>query len=78
MPVESEKLPSLGMLLCSGYTDERSRWHAIEEKKFRFLQKPYPPPNSSGPCRRCWLRTMRLRPDVSKPWYKSVSVEVFC
>jgi PAS domain S-box-containing protein len=34
--------PGLPVLLCSGYTDERSRWIAIEEKGFHFLQKPYP------------------------------------
>jgi len=34
--------PDLAVLLCSGYTDERSRWHTIAEKKFPFLQKPYP------------------------------------
>ena len=33
--------PGLLVLLCSGYTDERSRWHAIEEKKYRLMQKPY-------------------------------------
>ncbi|TAN36135.1 MAG: PAS domain S-box protein [Verrucomicrobia bacterium] len=42
----SEKIlaqqPGLPVLLCSGYTDERSRWAAIEEKGFHFLQKPYP------------------------------------
>ena len=37
-----EKKPSLAVLLCSGYTDDRSRWHAIAEKKYNFLQKPYP------------------------------------
>ena len=36
-----QKQPDLAVLLCSGYADERSRWHAIAEKKFRFLQKPY-------------------------------------
>ena len=34
--------PHLAVVLCSGYTDERSRWRAIEEKKYIFLQKPYP------------------------------------
>ncbi|MCX7007490.1 MAG: response regulator, partial [Kiritimatiellaeota bacterium] len=37
-----QKKPGLAVLLCSGYTDERSRWHAIADKKFHFLQKPYP------------------------------------
>jgi PAS domain S-box-containing protein len=36
------KKPGLAVLLCSGYTDQRSRWQAIAEKKFPFLQKPYP------------------------------------
>ena len=31
------------VILASGYTDERSRWDAITEKKFPFLQKPYTP-----------------------------------
>jgi CheY-like chemotaxis protein len=34
--------PTLPVLLCSGYSDERSRWSAIAEKKFHYLQKPYP------------------------------------
>ncbi len=34
--------PALRVLLCSGYTDERSRWQAIEKKGFRFIHKPYP------------------------------------
>ncbi len=33
--------PSVAALLCSGYTDERSRWHLIEEENLAFLQKPY-------------------------------------
>ena len=37
-----QQKPDLAVLLCSGYTDERSRWHAIAEKKIPFLQKPYP------------------------------------
>ena len=37
-----QKKPGLAVLLCSGYTDERSRWHIIEKQDFRFLQKPYP------------------------------------
>lgn len=36
-----EKRPDLAVLLCSGYTDERSRWAAIVQRGFRFLQKPY-------------------------------------
>ena len=34
--------PGLPVLLCSGYTDDRARWSAIENKKYVFLQKPYP------------------------------------
>lgn len=34
--------PDLPVLLCSGYTDERARWTAIEQQRFHFLQKPYP------------------------------------
>jgi CheY-like chemotaxis protein len=34
--------PGLPALLCSGYTDSRSRWRAIEERNIPFLQKPYP------------------------------------
>ena len=34
--------PGLPVLLCSGYTDERTRWTAIEEQRFHFLPKPYP------------------------------------
>lgn len=33
--------PQLPVLLCSGYSDERSRWSAIAEKNHHFLQKPY-------------------------------------
>jgi PAS domain S-box-containing protein len=33
--------PDLPVLLCSGYTDERSRLTAINEKGYLFLQKPY-------------------------------------
>ena len=39
--VRSRK-PDIPVLLCSGYTDERSRWSSIQEKGFLFLQKPYP------------------------------------
>ena len=34
--------PGLPALLCSGYTDSRSRWHVIEERNIPFIQKPYP------------------------------------
>jgi PAS domain S-box-containing protein len=36
------KAPHLDVLLCSGYTDERSHWNTIENRGFHFLQKPYP------------------------------------
>ncbi|MBN2102495.1 response regulator [bacterium] len=36
-----EKKKNLKILLCSGYTDEKSRWPVIRERGFRFLQKPY-------------------------------------
>jgi len=33
--------PDMRILLCSGYTDQKSQWPVIREKGFRFLQKPY-------------------------------------
>jgi two-component system cell cycle sensor histidine kinase/response regulator CckA len=33
--------PKMKILLCSGYTDQKSQWPIIREKGFRFLQKPY-------------------------------------
>jgi PAS domain S-box-containing protein len=33
--------PDLQILVSSGYTDQKSQWPAIQEKGFRFLQKPY-------------------------------------
>ena len=33
--------PGLPILLSSGYTDQKSQWPVIQEKGFRFLQKPY-------------------------------------
>ncbi|MEC4684134.1 MAG: GAF domain-containing protein [Nitrospirota bacterium] len=33
--------PDLQVLLSSGYTDQKSQWRLIRERKFRFLQKPY-------------------------------------
>jgi len=36
-----EKKKNLKVLLCSGYTDEKSRWPIIRKRGFRFLQKPY-------------------------------------
>jgi signal transduction histidine kinase/ActR/RegA family two-component response regulator len=34
--------PQLKVLLCSGYTDQKSQWPLIREKHFRFLHKPCP------------------------------------
>ena len=34
--------PELRVLLCSGYSDEKSRWTAVHERGWRLLQKPYP------------------------------------
>ncbi|MFO7890312.1 MAG: PAS domain S-box protein [bacterium] len=36
-----EKKPELKVILTSGYTDHRSQWPIIKEKKYPFLQKPY-------------------------------------
>ncbi|MEW5800485.1 MAG: PAS domain S-box protein [bacterium] len=33
--------PQLRVLLCSGYTDEKSQWPLIRERNFRFLKKPF-------------------------------------
>jgi len=33
--------PDIRVLVCSGYTDQKSQWPVIQEKGFRFLQKPY-------------------------------------
>ena len=33
--------PDLPILLCSGYTDQKSQWSLIRQRGFRFLQKPY-------------------------------------
>ncbi len=33
--------PELRVLLSSGYTDQKSQWSLIQEREFRFLQKPY-------------------------------------
>lgn len=33
--------PDVQILLCSGYMDEKSQWPVINEKGFRFIQKPY-------------------------------------
>ncbi|MEW6379267.1 MAG: ATP-binding protein [bacterium] len=33
--------PDLKVLMTSGYTDQKSLWPAIQQRGFRFLQKPY-------------------------------------
>ncbi len=33
--------PQVGIILSSGYTDQKLPWSDIQEKGFRFLQKPY-------------------------------------
>ncbi|MBD3349488.1 MAG: PAS domain-containing protein [Candidatus Eisenbacteria bacterium] len=37
----SEEAPDVRAMLTSGYTDQKSQWPMIEEKGYRFLQKPY-------------------------------------
>ncbi|MBN2012905.1 PAS domain S-box protein [candidate division KSB1 bacterium] len=32
---------SVNILLCSGYTEQKSQWNTIREKGFPFIQKPY-------------------------------------
>ncbi|MCK5146112.1 PAS domain S-box protein [bacterium] len=36
-----EKNPDMPVLLCSGYTDQKSQWETIQEKGYPFLQKPF-------------------------------------
>jgi PAS domain S-box-containing protein len=33
--------PGLHVVLCSGYTDEKSQWPVIRQKNYRYLQKPF-------------------------------------
>lgn len=33
--------PGVPVLLCSGYTDSKSKWVVIQERGYKFLQKPY-------------------------------------
>jgi two-component system, cell cycle sensor histidine kinase and response regulator CckA len=33
--------PKLNILLSSGYTDHKSQWPRIQQRKFQYLQKPY-------------------------------------
>jgi PAS domain S-box-containing protein len=44
--------PGLPMLLCSGYTDERSQWPLICEKGYAFLEKPFTLPGLFSAFRR--------------------------
>lgn len=37
----SQEKPSIRVMLSSGYTDQKSQWPVIEERGYRFLQKPY-------------------------------------
>ncbi len=34
--------PALRVVLNSGYTDEKSRWPEVQQRKLAFIQKPYP------------------------------------
>ena len=36
-----EREPALSVMLMSGYTDDRSEWERIRERKLPFLRKPY-------------------------------------
>ena len=33
--------PEMPVLLMSGYTNHKSQWPVIQQRGFRFLQKPY-------------------------------------
>jgi DNA-binding NtrC family response regulator len=35
------KRGKFGVIITSGYTDEKANWDLIQEKKHRFLHKPY-------------------------------------
>ena len=37
-----ERRPDIRILFTSGYMDEKSRWPAIRDRNYPFLQKPYP------------------------------------
>jgi PAS domain S-box-containing protein len=41
MEVFRSRRPELKVLLSSGYTDHKNQWPMIQEKGYRFLQKPY-------------------------------------
>ncbi len=50
--------PALKVLMCSGYIDQKSQLHFIQEKKYAFLQKPYSVPDM--------LRTVRTLIEKTK------------
>ena len=33
--------PNIHVLLSSGYTDQKSQWQDIQDRKYSFIQKPY-------------------------------------
>lgn len=33
--------PELGIILCSGYTDQKLQFMVVSEKKYKFIRKPY-------------------------------------
>jgi CheY-like chemotaxis protein len=35
------KNPNIAVILCSGYTDEKSHYVEIQKRRYRFFQKPY-------------------------------------
>jgi two-component system cell cycle sensor histidine kinase/response regulator CckA len=39
-----ERWPDLGILLTSGYTDQKSQWQKILDRGYHFLPKPYDVP----------------------------------
>ena len=43
--------PDLRVLLSSGYTDHKSQWPIVEERGYRFIQKPYSLPDLLGTVR---------------------------
>jgi len=44
----AEESPDMPVILSSGYTDQKSQWPMIEERGYRFLQKPYSLPELLG------------------------------
>jgi CheY-like chemotaxis protein len=37
----TDRDPGIRILLCSGYSNQKSQWDIIREKKFPFIEKPY-------------------------------------